>query len=617
MTRLLGSTEQPPPASTDTASKGFRGLTGSDVLLLAISLALIGSAGEFGALAYRRFGLDRPIYHSLDVLWAKPLANAALFVGIAVLLLVLRRFSGLATRHGHGVLILLALLGPLWAAYPGSKAALALLALGITMRLSGTFADLRVRRVAGRAAIVLAFTMVGAYVFLRGREPRASSAVAAAGSPNVLLIILDTVRAASMGLYGGPHDNTPGLAKLAQRGTVFETAIAPAPWTLPTHVSFFNGLWPHEHGADWRTPMDGSSTVLAEALGARGYHTGAFVGNLAYATKEFGLDRGFHVFREHDRSLFAVLRSATVPEMFLTSTRVRRITGFHDVAGRKRAPTISREFLDWQADLPAGPWFAFLNYFDAHEPYQPARPFAGRYSSGLPSRRFDLVRFWNLEGAIVDWSQLTSGEVGAEQAAYEETIGELDHHLDLLFAELQQRNQLANTLVIVTSDHGELFGEHGRYTHGNSLYWRAIHVPLIITMPGTVSGGTRLRDPVSLRDLPATIMAVVAPDEPPVFPGHSMLPSPAQMASPNWVLAEVSSDPWMGPNAPARQGGQRSIIGASWQYIRSGNGREELYLRSDQAATQVNVASLEQYRAVLDTARSALSLFPQVAERNR
>jgi arylsulfatase A-like enzyme len=420
----------------------------------------------------------------------------------------------------------------------------------------------------------------------------------------VLLLILDTVRAASLGLYGGPNPNSGVMGALAERGIMFDRAIAPTSWTLPTHASMFTGLWPVEHGADWSTPLDPGHHTLAEELAQRGYRTGAFVANLAYATREHGLARGFQVYREHDRSVASLARAASIPRNLLTSNVVRQLIGYYDIAGRKRAADVNREFLAWHAGVRESPWFAFLNYFDAHEPYRPGPGYVGRYSDGLPPQRQDAARFWNSEGGIASWRTLSPAEMAREQAAYDEAIAELDDAVGTLLAELDRQGQASNTLVIITSDHGEQFGEQGLHTHGNSLYWPSLHVPLIILPPGGQPTGLRVAMPVSLRDIATTVMDAVAPGEESPFPGTSLLRVAAGGHEVPWPLATLTADAWIRTEGPTSNGDLFSVIGPDWQYIRAANGAEELFPIVGGSASSVNMAATAEWRAVVDTARA-------------
>ena len=399
---------------------------------------------------------------------------------------------------------------------------------------------------------------------------------AAADAPNVLLIILDTVRAASLSLYGGRAD-TPNLNALGESGVVFDRAVSTAPWTLPSHASIFTGLWPHEHGADWRVALDRRATTLAEVMAQHGYRTGGFVANLVFTSREHGLNRGFQVYRDYRRSPGALLRSASLVQTITTSAVLRRLTGIEEVVGRKHGAQVNEEFLDWEAGIGDRPWFAFLNYYDAHEPYLPRAPYEARYSSGLPPRRFDEMRYWNVEGGISDWLDLSREQVEAERAAYEEVIAGLDADVGALLAELRRRGDLERTIVVLTSDHGELFGEHDTHVHGNSVYWRTIHVPLVMSWPGHLPAGQRITEPVSLRDIGATVLGLAFPDAPTSFPG-TPLPTANNTARPrDLVLSELSLEEFTRADRPMRNGALQSVTGFDWQYTRAGNGYEEVF----------------------------------------
>jgi len=580
----------------------------ASLLNQAASFSLLASTGELIVLAVKRFMLGRPVNQSVDVIWANPLVNLFLFLAGALALWGLQRLTPwLTARFVAGLMLFVVLGAILLAAVPGSPGAVLLLAAGLATQGSRLFvSDAAGRRLRRSAAVLVAVIGVasGSTLYREARRMDAVTGTAPAGAPNVLLIILDTVRAASLGLYGAPLDNTPGLESLASRGVTFDVAIAPAPWTLPTHATMFTGLWPSEHGADWLAPLDGRATTLAEALGARGYRTGGFVANLTYGTREHGLSRGFQVYKDFDRSIPSLLRTSSIIEQMMTMTVLRRLTGYYDIAIRKRAPVVNKEFLAWQEHAGTRPWFAFLNYFDAHEPYRPTAPFAGRYSAGLPPRRHDMERFWHLQGGIIDWTALSAEDVAAERAAYEELIAELDHNLAGLFDELRRRGVLDRTLVIVTSDHGEQFGEHDWFTHGNSLYWRVLRVPLVISYPGHVSMGVRIQQPASLRDLAATVWEFVAPDEPSPFPGESLFGADRQ---PAWVPSEVTADPAMLRGDPNAMVDLASVSTASWHYIRAVTGAEELFPVVGGEAGDRSVAGDSAWRAALDSGRAALS----------
>ena len=205
-------------------------------------------------------------------------------------------------------------------------------------------------------------------------------------SPNILFIVLDTVRADRLSLYGYERPTTPNLERLSKRGIRFDNARATAPWTLASHASMFTGHWPHDVGAKWMTPLRGNLPMLAEYIGAHGYATAGFVANLVYCSRDSGLARGFTHYEDYVLERLAPLRTSILVEQ-LTTTFAQAIN-FFDVLPlhplkelvirwfamnqRKDAASISRAFLDWQAHRrePDRPFFAFLNFMDAHQPYK-------------------------------------------------------------------------------------------------------------------------------------------------------------------------------------------------------------------------------------------------------
>ena len=196
---------------------------------------------------------------------------------------------------------------------------------------------------------------------------------AAARGPNVLLIVLDTVRASSLSLYGYARDTTPQLTRWARRGVRFDWAVAPACWTFPSHCCFFTGRWPYELNSHWQLVLNTPHPTLAEFLAARGYLTAGFVANTSYCSYETGLDRGFAHYEDYPLSPRTILGSTAVGRWI-----TQNVLSYRDFYGRKwiqyqsrDAGGINRAFLDWLSRQRRGerPFFAFLNYLDAHEPF--------------------------------------------------------------------------------------------------------------------------------------------------------------------------------------------------------------------------------------------------------
>jgi arylsulfatase A-like enzyme len=326
-------------------------------------------------------------------------------------------------------------------------------------------------------------------------------------APNILLIILDTVRAQNLSVYGYERPTTPNLEALAKRGVVFERAMATSPWTLPSHISAFTGRWPYETTGSWLTPYEGEHLTLAEHLQSNGYLTAGFVANVVYCGYESGIDRGFAHYEDYRVNASELLLSAAITRRYANSRPVRRMVGYHDVINRKRAGDVTAEFLDWSGTDLDRPFFAFLNYLDAHEPYMPPEPFASRF--GDPAvRRNDQNRHDLRLTVRLGREEMSQREQDAEIDAYDGSIAYIDEQLGILFDTLAARGLLDETVVVVTADHGEMFGEHGFFTHGNNLYVPTVHVPLIVAFGDRLPGGTRITTPVSIRDLPTTLTAI-------------------------------------------------------------------------------------------------------------
>jgi arylsulfatase A-like enzyme len=316
--------------------------------------------------------------------------------------------------------------------------------------------------------------------------------------PNVILLILDTVRADRMSVYGFSRDTTPELRRFLARNenAVLATrAVAPATWTLPTHATLFTGLMPAQHGIHARSVyVDGSlhaptlraDETLAERLRSIGYRT-AFVYANAFLELIPSLGRGFDW---HAKPI--------VPEPFPNlgeRTRAILLPGLRARHAWPKPP--AREvrngvlrFLDSCTDEPC---FVVANFMEAHARYVARAPFAG-----------SLVeeRIWAPLGPAD--MEMDDGERQWLDGRYQEAILELDFELGVLLRDLESSGLLATSWLVITSDHGEAFGEHGATEHGSNLFHENVWVPLIVKPPG----GVRFElttDAVSLLDLPATI----------------------------------------------------------------------------------------------------------------
>ena len=424
-----------------------------------------------------------------------------------------------------------------------------------------------------------------------------------AGAPNVLVIVLDAVRADALELYGGDHAVAPHLAALARQGATFDHAWSTAPWTLPSHAGMFTGRLPGELSADWLSPLDNSAPTLAEALANRGWVTGGFVGNTRYCSAETGLARGFVHYEDYPLTPANFVLSTALGRRLLLSPLPAEV-GVVDSPGRKSAGEVSRGLLDWLPRRGSRPYFAFVNYYDAHDPYLAPPGFAQRPPATRDQRL--LMRHW--------WS-LLKGELSAEEiqwlrGCYEDCIRGLDAHVGQLLDELRRRGELDNTIIVVTSDHGEHFGDHGLFLHGNSLYEPLIHVPLVVVWPGKVPAGQRLPAPVSLRGLPNTILELTGAE--PSFPGHSWTthwtadPSGGRTIAPEVLVAEIATQAAHPPchgHSPVAHGSMQCLRQGDLKYIRGGDGTQELYDLARDRLELDNLADDPAFQPALDALR--------------
>ena len=543
-------------------------------LLLAVGCGILTGFAELAIMWVREVVFGRMSFGSRHLLWMAPLTYAMVFgflglVVVAASVLAPRRVTvrvGLFGFIAFGVFCL-------FLPFPQiHRLAALLLAIGVAVQATRalTAPGRRPAVLVRRATPWLAAMVLAAAVTTLGwaavRERRAFSGlpVADRAAPNVLLIIWDTVRAASMSLLGHHHATTPTLERLARDGIVFEWAIATSPWTLPSHGTMFTGYFPHELSTDWFTPLDDAFPTLAEVFRDQGYATGGFTANGRYTGHRTGLDRGLRIYRDYRVSRAQILwstqllNSRVVHDLTLSRSLgevVAALRAFQwtvfDTPGydTKHAGDVNSEFLDWRSGIDQRPYFAFLNYMDAHAPYW--------------SRPSDLARF--TEGTDLE-------------IHYDASIAYLDDQVGDLLGKLQALSELDNTLVVIASDHGELFGEHGLYGHSQSLHFRVLHVPLVILPPGRNPAGVRVAEPVSLRDLPATMLELAALSEDGRFPGTSLSRywdgSGATVGS---LLSEVRQGHNTPDSVPISRGPMKSLVGRGMHYIVNGDGEEELY----------------------------------------
>lgn len=280
--------------------------------------------------------------------------------------------------------------------------------------------------------------------------------------PDVLLISVDTVRADHLTTYGYARDTTPRIAELARESMVFERAYAPTPHTLSSHGSLFTGLYPISHGLVKRgTVLSPDVPTLAELLSAHGYHTAGFV-NAYFLSPEFGFSRGF----EHYD--FA-----------------------HDIDDFRDADATNADILSWISGIGDGPLFLFAHFFDPHSdwnrlPYEAPADFSDRFVGDPPdSFRAGNGKVWASRYLALLNRERTPVSAEARRHLsdlYDAGLAYTDDRVGMLLDALESRGRLERTIIILTSDHGEEFQEHGRMLHTQN-YEELMRVPLFVSLP--------------------------------------------------------------------------------------------------------------------------------------
>ena len=379
--------------------------------------------------------------------------------------------------------------------------------------------------------------------------------------PNVILIVLDTLRADRVGTWNPSSRLTPFLDELAAGAIVYERAYAASSWTIPSVASIFVGEYPSEHQVvTMNAVLPYGAVTLAEALAERGYLGGGFSANFQVSA-ESGFGQGFKDYR----------------------------TLFRDP--KEDAAEVNRAALDWleYVSTERRPFFLYLQYMEPHGPY--------RFHAGITAERGPDVGIdddtlgkrvtkggWQLAPTNpmpTEWD-FTPAERRRLGELYDGEVAYLDQMLRRLFGELERRGRLADTLVVVTADHGEEFGEHGPYGHGATLFEPGIHVPLFIRLPGRTTP-VRVSRPVTLAGIAPAVLhqlgfAVPASFRVPAIP----LATEPTAGDASYAFAESADE---GPSVLRFH--QRAVVGQAHKMVVRKDGGHVFYdLASDPGEMQ-------------------------------
>jgi arylsulfatase A-like enzyme len=340
-----------------------------------------------------------------------------------------------------------------------------------------------------------------------------SSARGARPRPNVILISIDTLRADHLGCYGYDPPTSPAIDRFRGDAVLFREAIAHAPSTLPSHASIFTSLVPQHHGAvvTEARPLPKAAVTLTEVLRDSGYATRAVVSG-AQLARPYGLAQGFGTYREVD---FDSPFKKVVAEGLKLADRTRE------------------------------PFFLFLHTYEVHHPYTPEAERLARFDQGYTGDLPDHMPIRLLSEISMEKRRIGPEDLKHIVATYDAEISSVDDAFAELVAGLERRGLYDDSLIVLTSDHGEEFGEHGSVGwHAHTLYDELLHVPLLVKLPGQAHAGSEVASAVRGIDLAPTVLAVAGLTAPEQFSGRSLLPfmrRPEAPALPAVVWRETMS----------------------------------------------------------------------------
>lgn len=544
----------------------------------------------------------RLMHVSKEVLWISPLVDLSFFLIVSLLVWLISRLSQRIPSIQVLVFLLTFLTIYDWLALTNRlyHRACLIMALGVAVAFTRWIAKREASSVTfwkkstPWLAAVFLLTLLAIQGGKWAHEKIAVARLPAApqSAPNVLVIVLDTLRADHLSSYGYSRPTSPEIDRIASQGVLFENAIAPCSWSLPSHASLLTGRAPSEHGMQnvqampwpgWGEKSLSGYPRLGEVLRHRGYRTGAFSANRIYFTRNVGLGRGFIHFEDYfdsvGDSFVRTLYGREFARLYLNRSENSKVTralrylgleswldkdseGSGDVGGaygvRKRASAVNQELMQWIDRDRQHPFFAFLNYLDVH------------YSYGGPPGY-----------PKPDWDRGTTVD------EYDAGLKYVDDYIGRLLRDLERR-EARNTIVVITSDHGESLGAHGLSYHGAALYRELIQVPLIISYPQQIPKGLRVAVPVSITGIPGTVMDLLADREPGVFPGPSLSALwKSQNQQTNWPypiseLAQtdiiVPADRVVEGEIPiATNGWMKSLVAPRWHLITHEKFGHQLY----------------------------------------
>ena len=417
-------------------------------------------------------------------------------------------------------------------------------------------------------------------------------------NPNILFIVMDTTRADHLSCYGYSRETSPYLDRIAGEGALFKKAISTSGWTLPAHISMFTGLYPYEHGVGFASPYLPEKietiTVIFKKNGYRtlGYSNNPFVSDLS------GLSRKFDDFqvgwKKFEKRYFYKIASNMARD-------VLKVGGPGMKMMDDGAALTSRYVLEWMEKNSKSPFFIFINYMEPHLPYHPPAPFDSLFMPNniSPQERNIYSPDPKVARTLFEPRNRVPKELAVINALYDGEIRYLDEKIWMLYERLAKLNVLDNTVIIITSDHGDNLGDHNIVGHGYGLHNTLLEVPLIIRYPKLFPPGTIINDKVQTTDIYYTILGIVGEvGNPSVLKlGKSLATRINEKKFEEIMIAERDKSIWVewakseGVQTDHLNNTQKTLISGNYKYIWSSNGEEELYDIVNDHEESTNIAS--------------------------
>jgi len=579
----------------------------TDALVLGAWVGLVSGLLEAGVTYATRFAPYISAYRKSSELafWVLPLVYGFVFLLAAVPLALLSRW----VRKIPAALQILGVLGTvgcyLVISYPSmihpvgglflSAGIAAVLCRAVRGCEEALLAFLRRRLLCALLLVALVGGSAHGWVAVREYFAVRSLPAARPNAPNVLVIVVDALRGDRLSSAGYARGSTPNLDAFGRQGVQYDFAFSTAPWSTPSHNTMLTGRFAFEHQMDYPVPnLRHGFPYLPQVLARYGYRSALFSANVSAVTQEY-LDAGF---QHHD--VYTVSTTWNRTSLVRKIIRLSRGHSPDFLSSRtKRAATVTRPFMAWAARNPDRPFFALLNLMDLHDRRRWQRSELVLADAPEPAAQGDEVPGMTSQG----------GNQEIANRSYDEAVSQVDADVGLLLEELSRRGLARNTLIIITSDHGDSTGQHGFAAHASSVYIEQLHVPLLLRWPEKLPAGVRVTRPVSLAALPATVLHLL--ELPAALPGRpwplAETPSSNGDSARGALLAEFNTLEW-GPFL-------KSLLNSRWHYILNlRTGKEELYEWPVDRGELRNLAGSPQLQPVLEEFRKEMEArFPSLS----